>query len=250
MDVITGTRATAIERSDDVFVVHHVKDGVQHQLAADQVFFAVGWPGNVSNMDPAAIGLQVERGYLKVNDRLVSNIGHIFAAGDVNGVSMLVPSARQQGLVAAENAVMGTRRRNSHEIVPTGSFTDPEYGSVGLTEEEARARFDCEVAIVRYDDLLRPVVDARSGGFCKLIVESNRHYILGAHVLGEYSAELIQMVAACMATNMRVEQLAELPFAFPTFTEAVGMAAQKVVRQLGIARLAQQWSDLRPHSED
>jgi hypothetical protein len=53
-----------------------------------------------------------------------------------------------------------------------------------------------------------------------------------------------------MATNMRVEQLAELPFAFPTFTEAIGMAAQKVVRQLGIARLAQQWSDLRPHSED
>jgi hypothetical protein len=69
-------------------------------------------------------------------------------------------------------------------------------------------------------------------------------------VLGEYSAELIQMVAACMATNMRVEQLAELPFAFPTFTEAVGMAAQKCVRQLGIARIAQQWSDLRPHSDE
>ena len=68
-------------------------------------------------------------------------------------------------------------------------------------------------------------------------------------MLGEYSAELIQMVAACMATNMRVEQLADLPFAFPTFTEAVGMAAQKCVRQLGIARIAQQWSDLRPHSE-
>ena len=250
MEVLTGTRATSIERSGDVFVVRHVRDGVEHALPADTVFFAVGWPGNAGSLDPAAIGLEVERGYLKVSDRLVSNIPHIFAAGDINGVSMLVPSARQQGLVAAENAVMGTSRRNSHEIVPTGSFTDPEYGSVGLTEEEARARFDCEVAIVRYDDLLRPVVDARSGGFCKLIVESNRHYILGAHVLGEYSAELIQMVAACMATNMRVEQLADLPFAFPTFTEAVGMAAQKCVRQLGIARIAQQWSDLRPHSED
>jgi Pyridine nucleotide-disulphide oxidoreductase, dimerisation domain len=146
--------------------------------------------------------------------------------------------------------VMGTRRRNTHEIVPTGSFTDPEYGSVGLTEDEARARYECEVALVRYDDLLRPVVDARSGGFCKLIVESNRHFILGAHVLGEYSAEIIQMVATCMATNMRIEQLAELQFAFPTFTEAVGMAAQKCVRQLGIARLAQQWSELRPLSED
>ncbi len=250
IQVITGARATSIERSGDAFVVHHIRDGVEDTVPADKVFFAVGWPGNARSLDPASIGLAVERGYLKVDDRLVSNIGHIFAAGDINGQSMLVPSARQQGLVAAENAVMGTRRRNSHEIVPTGSFTDPEYGSVGLTEQEARARYDCEVAIVRYDDLLRPVVDGRSGGFCKLIVESNRRYILGAHVLGEYSAELIQMVAACIATNMRVEQLAELPFAFPTFTEAVGMAAQKCVRQLGIARIAQQWSDLRPHSDD
>ncbi len=248
MHVVTGTRATEIARNGDAFTVTHVKDGETLTVEADLVFFAVGWPGNVDSMNPEVVGLQVERGYLTVDDRLVTNQPHIFAAGDVNGISMLVPSARQQGLIAAENAVMGTRRRNTHEIVPTGSFTDPEYGSVGLTEEEARARYECEVSIIRYDDLLRPVVDARSGGFCKLIVESNRRYILGAHVVGEYSAELIQMVATCMATNMRIEQLAELPFAFPTFTEAVGMAAQKCVRQLGIARLAQQWSDLRPHS--
>ena len=248
MQVITGTRATEIARDGDAFTVSHVKDGETRTVTADLVFFAVGWPGNIDSMNPDVVGLKTERGYLAVNDRLVTSQPHIFAAGDVNGISMLVPSARQQGLLAAENAVMGTRRRNTHEIVPTGSFTDPEYGSVGLTEEEARARYECEVAIIRYDDLLRPVVDARSGGFCKLIVESNRRFILGAHVLGEYSAELIQMVAACMAANMRVEQLAELPFAFPTFTEAIGMAAQKCVRQLGIARLAQQWSDLRPHT--
>ncbi len=250
MRIVTGTRATSIERSGDVFLVRHSTDGVEHTIAAELVFFAVGWPGNADALRPETIGLRTEGGYVTVDDRLVSNIDHIFAAGDATGLSMLVPSARQQGLIAAENAVMGTRRRNTHEIVPTGSFTDPEYGSVGLTEDEARARYDCEVAIVRYDDLLRPVVDARSGGFCKLIVESNRRYILGAHVLGEYSAEIIQMVATCMATNMRIEQLADLQFAFPTFTEAVGMAAQKCVRQLGIARLAQQWSELRPQAAE
>ena len=248
MQVITGTRATSIERSDDVFVVHHERDGVERARAGRHRVLRRRLAGQRRHPGPGVDrSCRSTAAISRSDDRLVSNIPHIFAAGDVNGISMLVPSARQQGLVAAENAVMGTSRRNSHEIVPTGSFTDPEYGSVGLTEDEARARYDCEVAIVRYDDLLRPVVDARSGGFCKLIVESNRHYILGAHVLGEYSAELIQMVAACMATNMRVEQLADLPFAFPTFTEAVGMAAQKCVRQLGIARIAQQWSDLRPH---
>ena len=167
------------------------------------------------------------------------------AAGDVNGVSMLVPSARHEGRIAAENAVLGTRRQFSHEIVPTGSFTDPEYGSVGLTEAQARERYDCAVAVVRYDDLVRPVVDARPEGFCKLIVE-RRLYLLGAHAVGEYSTEVIQMAAACMAANMRIEQLAELQPAFPTFTEAVGMAAAQIVRQLRVAAWAPTWSELRP----
>lgn len=249
MQVLTSARAESIEHDGTGYSVRYSRDGESTQVYADQVFFAVGWPGNAEELGAEAVGLEVERGYLTVTDRLVTNVPHIFAAGDVNGTSMLVPSARQQGLVAAENAVMGTRRRVTNDIVPTGSFTDPEYGSVGLTEAEARDKYEIDVAVVRYDDLLRPVVDARSGGFCKLIIESNRRFILGAHVLGEYSAELIQMVAACMAANMRVEQLADLPFAYPTFTEALGMAAQKSVRQLGLARIAQQWSDLRPHSE-
>ena len=166
---------------------------------------------------------------------------HIFAAGDINGLSMLVQSARYEGRVAAENAVLGPYHRFTHEIVPSGSFTDPEYASVGLTEAEARQQYDCAVAVVQYADLMRPVIDAHPEGFCKLIIERRRRYILGAHVIGEYSVEIIQMVAACMASGMRVEQLAELQLASPTFTEAVGMAAQKLVRELGQAPLPQLW---------
>ena len=86
----------------------------------------------------------------------------------------------------------------------------------------------------------------RPEGFCKLIVERHRRYLLGAHVVGEYSAEVIQMAAACMAANLRVEQVAELQPAFPTFTEAVGMAALNIVRQLGVAAWAPTWGELRP----
>ena len=73
------------------------------------------------------------------------------------GNSMLVSSALLEGRVAAENAVLGPRRRIVHEVVPTGSFTDPEYASVGLTEAQARDRYDCAVAVARYEDLLRPL---------------------------------------------------------------------------------------------
>ena len=126
------------------------------------------------------------------------------------------------------------------------SFTDPEHGRVGLTEAQAARQHDVVAGIARYDDLLRPVADGRPDGFCKLIADRRTRTILGAHVLGEYSAETVQTVAACMAAGMTIEQVAELQLAFPTFTEAVCMAAQKICRTLGIGSFPQVWSYLGP----
>jgi pyruvate/2-oxoglutarate dehydrogenase complex dihydrolipoamide dehydrogenase (E3) component len=157
---------------------------------------------------------------------------------------MLVPSARQEGRVAAENAVVGSQHRYNHEVTPTGSFTDPEYGSVGLTESEAREHYDCEVAVARYDYLVRPVVDDQVEGFCKLVVDKRERTVLGVHVVGEYSAEVVQMAAACMSAKMRVEEIAQLQPAFPTFTEAVEMAAQQIVYHLGMTPASAIWTEL------
>lgn len=224
--------------------VTYTQSDQPHEVMADEVFMAVGWPGNAAGLGLDRLGIATDRGLIEVDETLRTSQPNIFAAGDVTGRSMLVPSARIDGRIAAENAVLGTRLHSRHPIVPTGSFTDPEYGSVGLTEQEARASHNVAVGLIRYTDLLRPVADSQTDGFCKLIVDADRLVILGAHVLGEYSAELIQMVAMCMVTNMRVDQLAEMPYAFPTFTEAIGMAAQQVVRTLGLAHIAQHWSDL------
>ena len=128
--------------------------------------------------------------------------------------------------------------------MPSGSFTDPEYGSVGMTESQAARDHDIAVGIAWYDDLLRPVADGHPDGFCKLITDRASHTILGAHVLGEYSAETVQVVATAMSAGMSVEHLAEMQFAFPTFTEAVSMAAQKVCRDIGIGQFPPAWSYL------
>ena len=131
-------------------------------------------------------------------------------------------------------------------MVPSGSFTDPEYGTVGLTEDQAAGDHDIAVGIARYDNLVRPVADGHPDGFCKLIADRHSHLILGAHVLGEYSAETVQVVATAMRAGMNVEQLAEMQFAYPTFTEAVSMAAQKVCRTIGIGQFPPAWSYLGP----
>ena len=199
---------------------------------------------NLGGLALEAAGVHATSRAVPVDDYLRTNVEHIYAAGDVNGRSMVVQTARMEGRIAATNAVLGASRQATYAVVPTGSFTDPEYGRVGLTEAQAAEQHDVVVGIARYDDLLRPVADGRPDGFCKLIADRGTRTILGAHVLGEYFAETVQTVAACMAAGLTVEKVAELQLAFPTFTEAVSMAAQKICRTLGIGGFPQVWSYL------
>jgi pyruvate/2-oxoglutarate dehydrogenase complex dihydrolipoamide dehydrogenase (E3) component len=244
MNVYTGTMVDSLRAQDGAIRIDYRTGPVTGQLMADAVFFAVGWPANLSDLALDAAGVHAEPGLIPVDDYLCTNVGHIFAAGDVNGRSMLVQTARMEGRIAATNALLGATRPATYEVVPSGSFTDPEYGRVGLTEPEAAQQHDTVVGVARYDDLLRPIADGRSEGFCKLIADRRDHTILGAHVLGEYSAETVQTVAACMVAGMTVDRIAELQLAFPTFTEGISMAAQKICRTLGIGRFPQAWSYL------
>lgn len=244
MKVTTGARVEAIEAGSTQLTIRFALGGAVQCATADAVFAAVGWPANLQDLDLDAAGVDSSPRAIGVDDYLRTNIGHIFAAGDVNGRSKLVQTARVEGRTAAWNAVRGPSRQVAYEVVPSGSFTDPEYGSVGLTEDQADRDHDSAVGIARYDDLVRPVADGRPDGFCKLIADRRTHAILGAHVLGEYSAETVQVVATAMAAGMSVERLAEMQFAFPTFTEAVSMAAQQACRAIGIGQYPPAWSYL------
>lgn len=244
IEVITGATVQALERGGEQAVIHFTRGGPAEQAKAEAIFAAVGWPANLHPLDLDAAGVTSNPRAIPVDDYLRTNVGHVFAAGDVNGRSKLVQTARHEGRIAAWNAVRGPDRHPGYDVVPAGSFTDPEYGSVGMTEDQAARDHDIAVGIARYDDLIRPVADGHPDGFCKLIVDRHSHVILGAHVIGEYSAETVQVVAAAMSAGMNVEQLAEIQFAFPTFTEAVSMAAQKACRTIGIGRFPPAWSYL------
>ena len=247
MEVITGASVQALERGGEQVIVHFTRGGPAERAESGAVFAAVGWPANIQDLDLDAAGVVSNPRAIPVDDYLRTNVGHIFAVGDVNGRSKLVQSARIEGRVAAWNAVHGPTRQPGHDVVATGSFTDPEYGSVGMTEDQAAGEHDIAVGIAWYDDLLRAVADGHPDGFCKLIADRHSHAILGAHVLGNYSAEIVQVVATAMRAGMNVEQLAEVQFAFPTFTEAVSMAAQKVCRAIGVGRFPPAWSYLGPN---
>jgi dihydrolipoamide dehydrogenase len=233
-----------IERRDDRLRLFYTQGGEARTLDAEAVVLAVGWPGNVEALNPGAAGVETRRGYVVVDDCLRTSAPHVFAAGDVTGRMMLVQSANYEGNLAAENAVLGEERDYRHAIVPHGGFTDPEYASVGLTERRAREEIgdeDCAVAVVPYSDLDRGVIDGHPNGSCKLIISRSTRRILGAHIVGEQAVEVVQLVATAMGGDMRVEQLANLELAYPTFTAIVGLAARKLARELGLVPVSPRW---------
>jgi dihydrolipoamide dehydrogenase len=237
-----------IEKTPDGLRLWYKQQEQSLPLDVEAVVMAVGWVGNVEQLNLSAAGLQAtERGYVAVDDCLRTSVPHIFAAGDITGRMMLVQSGSYEGRLAVENALLAPDSGGQpyqHQIVPHGGFTDPEYGSVGLTEEKARSQYDCAVAVAPFLDVDRAVIDGYTEGFCKLIVSKDTHRILGAHVVGEQAVEIIQLVAAGMAADMWVEQLAELELAYPTYTAIVGLAARKIVRELGVVPLAAAWRTL------
>jgi pyruvate/2-oxoglutarate dehydrogenase complex dihydrolipoamide dehydrogenase (E3) component len=139
VDVLTGTMVEALRRDGAGIQVDYRSGEQRGQLEAGAVFFAVGWPANLDALNLDVAGVATEPGWIPVDDYLRTNVGHIFAAGDVNGRSMLVQSARMEGRLAATNAILGPSRQASYDVVPSGSFTGPEYGRVGLTEGRGRA---------------------------------------------------------------------------------------------------------------
>jgi pyruvate/2-oxoglutarate dehydrogenase complex dihydrolipoamide dehydrogenase (E3) component len=243
--IVTGIGGVErIEKRPHALEVHYSFEGRPEVISAETVVMATGWPGNVDGLDLSIPGVEVYKGYIQVDDQFKTSAGHIWAAGDITGRMMLVQSAGHEARVAAENAVLGQRHDHNHYIVPHGGFTDPEYGSVGLTEAQAQQAREYLVAMVPFSDLDRAVIDGHPEGFCKLIIDKVTHKILGAHVVGEQALETIHLVAAGMAADIGIEQLADLEIAYPTYAAVIGLAARKLVRELGLMPLSPQWRAL------
>jgi pyruvate/2-oxoglutarate dehydrogenase complex dihydrolipoamide dehydrogenase (E3) component len=244
IEIVTGIGGVErIEKENGHLRLFYAENGEARTLAAETIVLAVGWPGNVEGLNLEVAGVETRRGgYVLVDDALKTSAPHIFAAGDITGRMMLVQSATQEGNLAAEQTVLGGEHGYRHEIVPHGGFTDPEYASVGLTESRARSEgHDYAVTVVPYAELDRGVIDGHAEGFCKLLVDRPSRRVLGAHIVGEQAVEVVQIVATAMRAGMTVEQLADVEFAYPTFTTIVGIAARRILRELGLVAVSPQW---------
>ena len=231
------------ERAPTGIRMVYVRNGETLSAEADLAVAAIGWTAETAALNVTAGGVATDtRGFIAVDEFQRTSAPHVWAAGDVTGGLMLVPQALQEGFAAATNTVTGEGVTARREISPIGSFTDPEYAQAGLSEAAARAGHDVETAVTRFDAVTRGIVDGRTVGFCKLIVDRTDHRILGCHVVGDRAVDTAQIAAVAMAGGLTVDALVRFPLSFPTYAgvlaRAAGVAAYRLNNGAGSASLA------------
>lgn len=230
VEYVNGWDRFDIATQEDQVII--TLDG-QRTYVADTLFFALGREANTGSLHIDRAGLQLnEYRYIKVNDLYQSTVAHIYAVGDVIGWPSLAATSIIQGRLAALNA-MRKRVEAFPRIFPIGIYTIPEISYVGITEEEARERgYSYVVGRCFYDELPRGQISGEPEGLLKMIVHRDTREILGVHILGGGATEVIHIALMALCHNAKVDLFVENIFNYPTYSEALKIAALGALNQI------------------
>jgi dihydrolipoamide dehydrogenase len=229
---LTGARVTSANASGDgVDIEVQTSDGGSRKLRADYLLVATGRGPVTTGLNAEGVALQMEKGFITVDAMFRTNVPGISAVGDVitfggPGHPQLAHVSSAEGIVAAERIARHETRAINYDHVPGCTYCDPEIGSVGLTEAEAKARgYDVRVGTFPFGVLGRAKMAGETDGFVKIVADKKYDELLGVHMIGPRSTELVAEATVALQLESTVEELIRTIHAHPTFAEAVGEAA-------------------------
>jgi dihydrolipoyl dehydrogenase len=230
--VLTGTRVTSARPgADGVDIEALTPDGRTARIRVDYLLVATGRGPVTSGLGAEDAGLRLERGYVHVDQEFRTNVPGISAIGDVitfdtPGHPQLAHLSSAEGIAVAERIAGKPYGRINYDQVPGCTYCDPEIGSVGLTEREAQQRgYDVKTGSFKFGILARARIAGDTEGFVKIVFDKKYDEILGVHMIGGRSTELVAEATLALRLECTVEELLRTIHAHPTMSEAVGEAA-------------------------
>jgi mercuric reductase len=174
-----------------------------------------------------------KRGFIEVNEFMQTTNGYIYSAGDCVGKFMLVTVAAMEGGIAAQNALLGNKKKVDYSSVPHAIFTDPELSSVGLKEKEAKEMgYEVDVRVLDFSKVPRAVLSFREDGLIKLVTEKKNGKVLGVHMLSPHGAELIHKGVLLVKYGLTLQEVIETVDVYPTLAEAVKLCVQSFFKDV------------------
>jgi len=219
--VLVNAKASGWEKKGKALVVHAEVDGKAQDVECDRILVAVGFRPNSEGLGLEKVGVKVSpKGFVEVDERYRTNVPSIFAIGDLAGPPFLAHKASKEGEIAAE-AIAGMKSVRDWVALPGAIFTDPEIGTVGLSEEEARKQgHDPIVGKFAFAALGRAIAIDRTDGFVKVVGDRKSKLLLGVTMAGPEAADLVAEAALALEMGAYLEDVALTIHAHPTLPEA------------------------------
>ena len=232
----TGAKVTSAAVTGDVVDIEaQLADGTTKRMQADYVLVATGRGPVTAGLEIERLGVQMDRGYITVDAMYRTSVPGISAIGDVIAVRglqahpQLAHVSSAEGIVAAERIAGRETRAINYDHVPGCTYCEPEIGSVGLTEREAKERgHDVRIGTFPFGVLARAKMAGEVEGFVKIVADKKYDEVLGMHMIGLRSTELVAEATLALRLESTVEELIRTIHAHPTMAEAVGEAAHGV----------------------
>lgn len=225
----TGTKAVSVSRKGSGIALLVEKNGQDQVIEGDALLLALGRTPNLQGLQLERAGIRYSRKGILTNRRMETSAKGVYAVGDVVGPYQFSHMANMQGIVAVQNALLPWNRNMSYDHVAWVTFTDPELGRAGMTEEEARARHGDGIRVYTqsYQQLDRAKTKRGSVGLVKIIVD-RKGRILGASILGDRAGELISELQVLKTLGIPLGKLKDVIHPYPTYSEILVKIAKRV----------------------
>jgi pyruvate/2-oxoglutarate dehydrogenase complex dihydrolipoamide dehydrogenase (E3) component len=223
--------ATKFEQDDNGKIQVTVNlNGHTEQLECSHVLVAVGRSPQTKALNLQAAGVEVdEKGYIKVNDKLETNVSGIYALGDIKGGPAFTHIAYNDFTIVWRNLLQGQDLSTKGRPVPYCMFTDPQLGRVGITEQEAKKQgLKYEVAILKMDSVARAVEVGETRGLMKAVVNPDTKEILGVAIMAEEGGEIMSVMQMAMEGGITYDRIRYCVFAHPTYSESLNNLFMKL----------------------
>ena len=219
VDFHLSCKVTRIEGHNVTFID---AEGTEHTIESDKILLSVGRRPITQGYGLETLGVELERGGIKVDNKMCTNIANVYAAGDVTGFSMLAHTASREAEVVINN-LCGHNDTMSYNAIPGIVYTNPEVAGVGLTEVQAQQQgieYNCCKLPMAYSG--RFVAENEGGeGICKVLTEKDSERIMGVHMLGNPCSEIISSACIAIERGMTVDELERMVFPHPTVGEII-----------------------------
>ncbi|GAA4401576.1 NAD(P)/FAD-dependent oxidoreductase [Fodinibacter luteus] len=226
VQLVTGATIGSVAHADGRFTVAVTDaEGTALELSAERLLVAAGRRPNLTDIGLEAVGLDPDAGAVDTDLRMRAG-ERLWAIGDITGKGAYTHMSMYQARIALRDITGAEGHRAEYHAVPRVTFTDPEVGSVGLTEEQARdAGIDVAVGVAPLEESARGWI-ARAEGVVKLVKDRDARYLVGATSVGPAGGEVLSLLAAAVHARIPVSTLRGMPFAYPTFHRAVEAALE------------------------